>query len=166
MKLLVVCLGNICRSPTVEVVLRDVAAREAPALGLEVDSAGTGDYHIGDPPDPRAIAAGARRGYDLSKLRARQVTPGDFSRFDLLLAMDQQNLVNLRAIAPPARAERAQLFLSFHPEAGLLEVPDPYFGGPEGFEQVLDLAESGSRALLAAIAGGRLGLDRDGRRQR
>src|SRR5512142_2235453 len=100
MKILFVCLGNICRSPTAEAVFREVAAREAPDLTVHVDSAGTADYHIGSPPDPRTCAAAARRGYDLSPLRARSVEPEDFEQFDLILAMDRENLAALRRRAP------------------------------------------------------------------
>jgi len=145
---LFVCLGNICRSPTAEVVLRTLAAREAPELTLEVDSAGTAGYHVGEPPDPRTQAAASRRGYDLSSRRARIVEPGDFERFDLILAMDRQNLSVLHRRAPTAARQRVRLFLEFAPETGTTEVPDPYYGGPNGFEEVLDLVESASRRLL------------------
>lgn len=148
MRILFVCLGNICRSPTAEVVLRTLAAREAPELTLEVDSAGTAGYHVGEPPDPRTQAAASRRGYDLSSRRARIVEPGDFERFDLILAMDRQNLSVLHRRAPTAARQRVRLFLEFAPETGTTEVPDPYYGGPNGFEEVLDLVESASRRLL------------------
>lgn len=148
---LFVCLGNICRSPTAEAVFRALAEREAPELRIHIDSAGTADYHVGDPPDRRSQRAGAARGYDLSALRGRQVTKADFERFDLLLAMDRANHAGLMALAPSPASERVRLFLTFAPELGLEEVPDPYYGGPSGFEQVLDLAESASRGLLAAI---------------
>ncbi len=152
MKVLFVCLGNICRSPTAEAVLRSLAAREAPQLSLVVDSAGTAGYHIGDPPDPRSQAAGRARGYDLSALRARQVGPADFHHFDLLLAMDETNLAALRERSPAGARSRVQRFLDYAPGSGHREVPDPYYGGPAGFEQVLDLAEQGARGLLAVIA--------------
>jgi protein-tyrosine phosphatase len=151
-KILVVCLGNICRSPTVEGVARHLAAQEAPQLGLEFDSAGIADYHIGDPPDPRSQRAALARGYDSSQLRARQMVVEDFRRFDLLLAMDEDNLRELRAMAPDGLAARAQLFLSYWPEAGTPSVPDPYFGAEQGFDTVLDLAEQGSRSLFRALA--------------
>jgi protein-tyrosine phosphatase len=151
-RVLFVCLGNICRSPTAEGVLRVLAAREAPDLMLEVDSAGTAGYHIGEPPDPRTRAAAARRGYDLSTQRARVVEPADFERFDLILAMDRENLRVLRRRAPAGAHERLRLFLEFAPQAADPEdVPDPYYGGPNGFEQVLDLVESASRGLLAHL---------------
>ena len=148
MKILFVCLGNICRSPTAEAVLRELAAREAPELTLEVDSAGTAEYHVGQPPDPRTRAAAARRGYDLSALRARTVESSDFERFDLILAMDRDNLKALRRRAPSHTHERLRLFLEFSPDAAPEDVPDPYYGGPNGFEEVLDLVEAAARGLL------------------
>jgi protein-tyrosine phosphatase len=151
MRVLFVCLGNICRSPTAEGVLRALAAREAPELALEVDSAGTAGYHVGEPPDPRTRQAAARRGYDLSELRARVVEPGDFERFDLILAMDRENLQVLRRRAPAQAHERLRLFLEFAPEEAAADVPDPYYGGPNGFEEVLDLVEAASHGLLAHL---------------
>jgi len=148
MKILFVCLGNICRSPTAEVVFREVAAREAPDLVIQVDSAGTAGYHIGAPPDPRTREAAARRGYDLSPLRARIVQPEDFERFDLILAMDRENLAALRRRAPQGLHERVRLFLEFAPELATSDVPDPYYGGPNGFEEVLDLVEAAAHGLL------------------
>jgi len=147
-RILFVCLGNICRSPTAEAVVRTLAARELPELGLEVDSAGTAGYHIGEPPDPRMRAAAARRGYDLTALRARIVEPSDFTRFDLILAMDRENLAVLCRRAPEETHERVRLFLEFAPHGELQEVPDPYYGGPNGFEEVLDLVEAAARGLL------------------
>ena len=152
MNILFVCLGNICRSPTVEGVARLLAEREAAHLQLGFDSAGTADYHIGDPPDPRSTRAAAARGYDISGLRARQLEPGDFRRFDLLLAMDEDNLRAMQKLAPAGLGDRARLFLSYAPALGRRAVPDPYYGGPAGFETVLDLAEHGSRALFVAVA--------------
>ncbi|MGC1727848.1 MAG: low molecular weight protein-tyrosine-phosphatase [Steroidobacteraceae bacterium] len=151
MRILFICLGNICRSPTAEGVLRVLAAREAPELPLEIDSAGTAGYHVGEPPDPRMRHAAARRGYDLSGLRARVVEPGDFERFDLILAMDQDNLRVLKRRAPTHVQERVRLFLEFAPESGTAEVPDPYYGSATGFEEVLDLVESAARGLLAHL---------------
>jgi protein-tyrosine phosphatase len=150
MRVLFVCLGNICRSPTAEGVLRALAAREAPDLALEVDSAGTAAYHVGQPPDPRTRAAAARRGYDLSTLRARSIESADFERFDLILAMDRENLAVLRQRAPAHAHERLRLLLEFAPDAPE-EVPDPYYGGPNGFEEVLDLVEAATRGLLAHL---------------
>jgi len=149
--ILFVCLGNICRSPTAEAVLRALAAREAPELGIEVDSAGTAGYHVGEPPDPRTRAAAARRGYDLEPLRARVVEAADFERFDMILAMDAENLRVLRRRAPKAAHERLRLLLEFAPQAQHTEVPDPYYGGPNGFEHVLDLIEEAVRGLLAHL---------------
>jgi protein-tyrosine phosphatase len=147
-KILFVCLGNICRSPTAEVVFRALASREAPEMVLEVDSAGTAGYHVGEVPDRRTRQAAARRGYDLSALRARVVEPRDFEYFDLILAMDRENLRSLERRAPPQARERLRLFLEFAPEAGISEVPDPYYGGPNGFEDVLGLIEAASRGLI------------------
>jgi protein-tyrosine phosphatase len=155
MKILFVCLGNICRSPSAEAVFRAIAAREAPELDLEIDSAGTAGYHIGDAPDSRSQAAALRRGYDMSPLRARIVEERDFERFDLILAMDTNNLEVLRRRAPAGYRERVKLFLEFAPDCGFDEVPDPYYGGPTGFEQVLDLVEEASRGLLSHLRKGR-----------
>ena len=151
MRILFVCLGNICRSPSAEAVLRDIAAREAPELRIEVDSAGTAGYHIGEPPDARSQEAARRRGYDMSAQRARIVEPVDFERFDFILAMDENNLSVLRRRAPAPLRERVQLFLDFAPDAGTQEVPDPYYGGPTGFEEVLDLVEAASRGLITHL---------------
>lgn len=148
MKILFVCLGNICRSPTAEGVFRAVAAREAPELQIEVDSAGTAGYHIGEPPDARTRQAASRRGYDLESLRARVVEPRDFDNFDLILAMDRENLAVLQKRVPANRRDRVRLFLEFAPDASVTEVPDPYYGGPNGFEEVLDLVEAAALGLL------------------
>jgi protein-tyrosine phosphatase len=154
-RILFVCLGNICRSPTAEAVLRDLVTREAPDLSVEIDSAGIGDWHIGEPPDQRALAAARRRGLDMSRLRARQIASEDFARFDFILAMDRANLSDLRRRAPTQYRERVRLFLEFAPDAGVDEVPDPYYGGAAGFEEVLDLAEQAARGLLSHIREGR-----------
>jgi protein-tyrosine phosphatase len=146
--ILFVCLGNICRSPTAEAVFRALAKREAPQLEVWVDSAGTADYHVGSEPDRRAREAARRRGYDMSGMRARRVEPDDFERFDLILAMDRSNWSELRQVAPPVARERIRLFLEFGPEADVMDVPDPYYGGPNGFEAVLDLIEAAARGLL------------------
>ena len=131
--------------------MRALATLEAPELGLEVDSAGTAGYHIGEAPDPRMQAAAARRGYQLQALRARIVEPGDFERFDLILAMDRENLAVLHRRAPEPVRERVRLFLEFAPQGAPQEVPDPYYGGPNGFEEVLDLVESAARGLLSYL---------------
>ena len=144
-----VCLGNICRSPTAEGVLRQLAAQEAPLLDLEIDSAGTGDYHIGDAPDPRSQRAAMRRSIDLSGLRARQVTPQDFAHFDLILAMDRGNLRDLQSIQPIASHARLRLFMEY--AGGDLDIPDPYYGDAAAFERVLDLTTAASRGLIAAL---------------
>jgi protein-tyrosine phosphatase len=150
-RILMVCLGNICRSPTAEGVLRTLAAREAPDLKLDIDSAGTADYHIGDPPDLRSQRAALRRGLDLSSLRARQVSPQDFAHFDLILAMDRDNLRDLRRVAPKDAHAQLKLFLEYAEDPAVLEVPDPYYGKAEDFERVLDLTTAASRGLIAAL---------------
>ncbi len=148
---LFVCLGNICRSPTAEGVFR--AQLEAAGLqaGVVVDSAGTGSWHVGEKPDQRATLAAAERGYQLDSLRARQVCRGDFEQFDYILAMDGDNLASLQRLAPASYAGHLSLFLDFHPESTLLEVPDPYYGGSEGFAQVLDMIEIAGQGLLTQI---------------
>ncbi len=148
---LFVCLGNICRSPTAEGVFRHLLEQEAPGLKVEVDSAGTADYHIGEPPDLRSQRAAARRGIDLGGLRARQVTRADFARFDLILAMDRGNLLELEAMRPKNARARLQLFLEYAPDSARLEVPDPYYGDASVFEDVLDLSAAASRGLLADL---------------
>jgi len=154
MKILFVCLGNICRSPTAEAVLRRLLASEAPELQVQVASAGLGSWHIGEPPDSRAQSAAKRRGVDMSTIRARQISRDDFARYDLILAMDRQNLIELQRLAPAGYRERVRLFLEFGDADEideLDEVPDPYYGADAGFERVLDLAESAARGLLAHL---------------
>jgi protein-tyrosine phosphatase len=151
MKVLFVCLGNICRSPTAEGVFRRMLAQAAPGLDVEVDSAGTAGYHIGEPPDPRSQRAAKARGVDLSGLRARRVTPGDFSHFDIILAMDADNLADLEAMRPANARARLQRFLDYAPEQSRRDVPDPYYGDADGFEIVLDLCAAASRGLIAAL---------------
>jgi protein-tyrosine phosphatase len=151
MKILFVCMGNICRSPTAEGVFRHHVRRQAPDLDLLIDSAGTHDYHVGDPPDPRTIKAAARRGIDLAGLRARQVHAADFERFDLILAMDPLNRATLLDRSLPEYHPRIRLLLEFAPQAGRLDVPDPYYGGADGFEEVLDLVDAAAAGLLAEI---------------
>lgn len=148
---LFVCLGNICRSPTAQGIFQHLVEREGCADAIHIDSAGTGDWHIGKPPDPRTLAVAETRGFDFSHLRARQVTADDFSRYDYILAMDAENLANLEAMKPEWYEGYLGLFLDFggHPE--YRQVPDPYFGGDEGFELVLDLIQSAAEGLLAHI---------------
>jgi protein-tyrosine phosphatase len=150
-RVLFVCLGNICRSPTAEGVLRHLAAREAPLLALEIDSAGTADYHIGAPPDLRSQRAALGRGIDIRGLRARQVKEGDFEHFDLILAMDRENLGELQALKPRNSRAALKLFLDYAPELNLREVPDPYYRDAAAFEEVLDLTTAASRGLLAGL---------------
>lgn len=140
-RVLLVCMGNICRSPTAEAVLR-AKARQA-GLAIEFDSAGTENYHVGDPPDPRSIRHAARRGYDLSALRARQVQADDFDRFDLILAADELNLRELRRRCPAEQRERLRLFLDD------VALPDPYYGESDDFEKVLDLVEKQAVLLVS-----------------
>lgn len=148
MKLLFVCLGNICRSPSAEAVARRLIAARGMDGRIQCDSAGTGDWHLGHAPDKRAQTAGAKRGYELAQLRARLLTAQDFSDFDLILVMDDSNLANARALQPANSHARLQRLLDYLPEQPLREVPDPYYGGDEGFEQVLDLLEAAINALL------------------
>lgn len=147
-RILFVCMGNICRSPTAEAVFTELARREGGPVHFEIDSAGTHAYHVGEAPDARAIAAARRRGVAMEHLRARVVTREDFLNFDLLLAMDEDNLAHLHRIAPAGYRERARLLMDYAPQAGLRSVPDPYYGGATGFEQVLDLVEEAARGLL------------------
>ncbi|GAC1437300.1 MAG: low molecular weight protein-tyrosine-phosphatase [Solirubrobacteraceae bacterium] len=150
MRILFVCLGNICRSPTAEAVMRSLAKREG-LHELELDSAGTSGWHVGAAPDPRASAAAAARGIELSG-SARQVTVGDFSRFDLLVAMDTDNERDLLALAPDAEARaKVRRLRSYEPSASAPGVPDPYHGGARGFDRVLDIVEAGCRGLLAEV---------------
>lgn len=151
MRVLFVCMGNICRSPTAEGVFRRVLAAQAPDLRIEIDSAGTHDYHVGSPPDHRTIAAAKRRGIDLSHLRARRVAAEDFESYDLILAMDEENLGELRRRAPATHHDRIRLMMEFAPNAPSRHVPDPYYGGPQGFEEVLDLLEEAAQGLLAEL---------------
>ena len=153
-RLLFVCMGNICRSPTAEGVMAQLLRDEGLQDVVELDSAGTGGWHVGSPPDARATAAARSRGITLSGA-ARQVTIDDFEEFDLLLAADESNARDLRAIAPGDESRgKVALLRSFDPKAvaaGDLDVPDPYYGGPDGFEDVLDLVDAACRGLLQSI---------------
>lgn len=149
--ILFVCMGNICRSPSAEGVVRELARREAPGMRLELDSAGTHSYHIGHPPDARSVDAARKRGIDLSALRARKLVEEDFTRFDLVLAMDRDNLAAMETLCRPELRDRLRLFMSYASDIGIDEVPDPYYGGPNGFEQVLDLVESAGRGLIETL---------------
>ena len=150
-RVLFVCAGNICRSPTAEGVFRHRVAAAGLEGFIEIDSAGTGGWHVGAPPDPRSQHAARRRGFDIGSLRARQVCLEDFERFDYVLAMDYDNM---RALAPlhsrPAE-HKIRLFLGFAPESGREEVPDPFYGAAGGFDEVLDLIERAADGLLAHI---------------
>jgi protein-tyrosine phosphatase len=152
-KVLFVCLGNICRSPLAEGTFRELVRREGLERRISVDSAGTQGYHVGEPPDRRARAAALARGVDIGALRARALRAGDFAEFDYVLAMDGDNQRAVEALRPPGSAALSALFLHFAPELGTREVPDPYYGGDQGFERVLDLVEAGARGLLAEIRG-------------
>lgn len=147
-RVLFVCTGNICRSPTAEAVFKHQVAQAGLAHLIGSDSAGTHHFHIGEPPDPRAQKAAGQRGYDLSGLRGRQVGQADFVEFDFVLAMDEDNLRALQRLCPPQNSHKLQLFMAFSPAAGTREVPDPYYGGPKGFERVLDLVEQAAQGLL------------------
>ena len=149
--ILLVCMGNICRSPTAEGVLRTLVERAGLGHAFEIDSAGTHAYHIGKAPDPRSHQAALRRGYDLSMLRARQVNELDFTHYDCILAMDSENLSLLRRACPSMHHHKLGLFLDYAVESQEDEVPDPYYGGEEGFERVLDLVEDAARGLIAAM---------------
>ncbi|KAB7616166.1 low molecular weight phosphotyrosine protein phosphatase [Amylibacter sp. SFDW26] len=147
-KIMFVCLGNICRSPTAEGVFRGLAAQAG--LDVIVDSSGTGGWHVGEQPDRRAMAEAASRGYDLSEQRSRQVCQEDFNQFDLILAMDKSNLNNLKSIAPCGSQAELKLFLEYAPNQPLTEVPDPYY--EDNFEGVFDLIEEASRGLIKALS--------------
>lgn len=152
MRVLFVCLGNICRSPTAEGVLRHQLMESGLAEVVQVASAGTGDWHVGKAPDSRTCRAAKLRGYDLSQQRAQQVSVEDFTRYDLILAMDESNLSHLKSLRPGHASAELDLFLRRY-EGALDEVPDPYYGGEQGFEQVLDLIEDACRGLVIELKG-------------
>jgi protein-tyrosine phosphatase len=148
-RVLLVCMGNICRSPTAEGVLRRALKEHAPELAVYIDSAGTHAYHVGHPPDPRACRAAERRGVDITRLRARKIEEEDFERFDIILAMDRLNVATLMEQGDPRFHERIKLLMEFAGgDIDHSEVPDPYYGGASGFEQVLDLIEIASLGLI------------------
>ena len=151
--LLFVCLGNICRSPTAKAVF-DHKLAEA-ELTLSTDSAGTGDWHVGQPPDARSQAFALQWGVDMSGQRARQVCVADFSQFDRIYAMDRANLKVLRQMAPAGSRARVELVMSLAPDYGLEEVPDPYYGGDQGFRQVIDMLEVAAERLIRELKSGR-----------
>lgn len=155
-KVLFVCLGNICRSPTAEGVFRKLVREHDLAQHFEIDSAGTHAYHIDEAPDERAQAACARRGIDISRLRGRKAIAGDIQSFDYVLAMDRENYENLRRICPPGFETRIRLFMEFARNRREQEVPDPYFGGAGGFDRVLDMIEDAAQGLLEEIRRTRL----------
>ena len=149
--ILLVCMGNLCRSPTAQAVLLDKAAEAGLKTQLLIESAGTHVSHTGDPPDERARRAAAKRGYDMSWSRTRRVRDDDFLRFDYVLAMDENNLLNLAKNCPAEHAEKLALFMSYGSAGMAQSVPDPYYGGPQGFERVLDMVEDAAQGLLRHI---------------
>ncbi|MCX8144886.1 MAG: low molecular weight phosphotyrosine protein phosphatase [Azovibrio sp.] len=150
-RLLFVCMGNICRSPTAEGVFRKLLRERRLEDRFEVDSAGTHGYHVGEPPDPRTQRAAAARGYDLSQMRARKVAPQDLDYFDLVLAMDKTNLDNLRRMCSPERHGKIHLLMEFSRNYEDDEVPDPYYGLGYGFDVVIDMVEDAAAGLLEAL---------------
>jgi protein-tyrosine phosphatase len=150
-RLLFVCLGNICRSPMAEGAFRRVAEEEGVLQRFELDSAGLGNWHVGQAPDKRAQAAARRRGMDISSQCARQIVRGDFARFDLLLAMDGTNEAELERLALPEQRAKIRRFLDFAPHLTTRDVPDPFFGGGEEFDRALDLIEEAARGLLITL---------------
>jgi protein-tyrosine phosphatase len=148
---LFVCTGNICRSPTAEGVFRKLLEANGLVESVDVDSAGTGNWHVGESPDDRACEAAVRRGIDIADQRARQVRIEDFDRFDLILAMDQGHYQELQRLCPDSQQHRLRLFLDCAPALGIRDVPDPYYGGSDGFETVLDMIEAACVGLLAEI---------------
>ncbi len=150
-RVLFVCMGNICRSPTARGVFEKLVEEAGLSHAIETDSAGTHAYHVGNSPDKRAIAAALQRGYDLSRYRARRLSVEDFARFDYILAMDHENLSAMRESLPTESEQRVHLLMHFARASAQPEVPDPYYGGGGGFVRVLDLVEDAARGLLAHI---------------
>jgi len=149
---LFVCTGNICRSPTAEGVFRRLVADAGMSEAVVADSAGTHDYHVGEPPDPRAQVAASERGYDLSGLRARRLERADLERFDLIIAMDRGHLRALSRLAQPGAAGKLRLMMSYAKSLAQDDVPDPYYGGSEDFERVLDMLEDAASGLLDSLS--------------
>lgn len=150
LRVLFVCMGNICRSPTAQGMFEQLVAEAGLAQRIGIDSAGTHAYHVGEPPDKRAAQAASRRGVDLSRQKARRVDVSDFQYFDYVLAMDRSNLEDLLEICPDEHKQNVRLFLDYG-DTGQQEVPDPYYGGTQGFERVLDMVEAASRGLLQEL---------------
>lgn len=151
MKLLVVCLGNICRSPLAEGALRRRIGESALAGKVEVDSAGTGDWHVGQPPDPRAIECAHRHGVDIGMLRGRQVRADDFGQFDRLLCADADNLRDVLRLAPPQARHKAVLLMDWACGAGNASIPDPYKGGAAQFEEVWRMVDAAAQAVVSRL---------------
>lgn len=156
-RVLFCCMGNICRSPTAQGVFTKLVIEEGLSDRIEIDSAGTHAYHVGEPPDPRARETARRRGIDLSRQRARRAVAEDFEQFDYVLAMDEDNHRALSALCPPGFEERLRLFMDYAPHLERREVPDPYYGGTNGFDAVFDMVDEAARGLLEAIRRERLG---------
>lgn len=150
-KILFICMGNICRSPSAEAVFSQLLKQRGLAQDFVIDSAGTHSYHVGSPPDRRSMRAARQRGIEMAHLRARQVVAADFDRFDWLVVMDQNNLASLQAMFPDAQLQKIHAMMDFATEASHAEVPDPYYGGDHGFELVLDLLADASKGLLEFV---------------
>lgn len=150
-KLLMVCMGNVCRSPMAQFVARQLVQKAGLAGVVQIDSAGTHAGRSGEPPDPRAKTALTQRGYQVGKSRSRPINEQDFMRYDLILAMDQANLNELRRLCPTEHTHKLRLLLEFAPQAAQREIPDPYYSNAQGFERVLDLCEAGVRGLLEQL---------------
>ena len=151
-KVLFVCMGNICRSPTAHGIFESLVEKQGLSAWIETDSAGTHAYHVGEPPDKRAQATARKRGFDLSTQRARKAQPEDFQLFDYILAMDQDNFMSLSTICPDGMEEKIQMLMDYAPAYRTREVPDPYYGGGlYGFEKVFDMVEAATSAFLEEI---------------
>lgn len=150
-KILFVCMGNICRSPTAEGVFRRLTREHPQLANLIIDSCGTIGHHVGEPPDPRSVEAAKKRHYDLSKIRSRKLVKTDLEYYDLILAMDEENMVNILAISTEEQTAKVKLFLDYSNDTKLSAVPDPYYGGNSGFDGVIDLVEGASRGLIRSL---------------